>query len=229
MLTLYGAEWCPFTSAVREILTELGIDFVARQVEPWPEQRATLRELAGTDQIPTLQTEDGRFVEGTRAIFAYLRDLEPWEHEAAHRRRFLDHRDARESDTPGRLVEHFRACPVVEEVRASPEDAEVVHIPDESRYELRVNGRPIGFAAYHRRDGHIAVTHTEVNESHEGRGFGSRLAGTMLDDARRQQLDVVPLCPFIAHFIEENPQYEDLVAQGYGDAEHSHRSFGGPT
>jgi uncharacterized protein len=68
-----------------------------------------------------------------------------------------------------------------------------------------------------------------VNESYEGRGFGSRLAGAVLDDARRQQLDVVPLCPFIAHFIEENPQYEDLVAPGYGDREHSHRSFGGPT
>ena len=29
MLTLYQAEWCPFSSAVREVLTELGIDFVA--------------------------------------------------------------------------------------------------------------------------------------------------------------------------------------------------------
>jgi len=28
MLTLYQAEWCPFSSAVREILTELGLDFV---------------------------------------------------------------------------------------------------------------------------------------------------------------------------------------------------------
>jgi len=26
ILTLYQAEWCPFSSAVREALTELGID-----------------------------------------------------------------------------------------------------------------------------------------------------------------------------------------------------------
>ena len=44
MLTLYQAEWCPFSSAVREVLTELGLDFVARQVEPWPEQRTALLE-----------------------------------------------------------------------------------------------------------------------------------------------------------------------------------------
>src|ERR671929_2161919 len=47
MLTLYQAEWCPFSSAVREVLTELGLDFVARQVEPWPEERSALKEVAG--------------------------------------------------------------------------------------------------------------------------------------------------------------------------------------
>jgi len=71
MLTLYQAEWCPFSSAVREALTELGIDFVARQVEPWPDERDGLRAIAGTDQIPVLQNEEGRFFRGTREIFAH--------------------------------------------------------------------------------------------------------------------------------------------------------------
>ena len=57
-LTLYQAEWCPFSSAVREVLTELGLDFVARQVEPWPEERRELQALAGTDQITVLQAEN---------------------------------------------------------------------------------------------------------------------------------------------------------------------------
>ena len=96
---------------MREVLTELGLDFVARQVEPWPEQRAALLERSGSDLIPALETEDGRFFHGTRAIFGYLQEREPWEHADAHRRRFLDHRDARESDAPGRLVEYFRASP----------------------------------------------------------------------------------------------------------------------
>ena len=217
MLTLYGAEWCPFTSAVREILTELGLDHVARQVEPWPEQRTTLRERTGTDQIPILETEDGRFFKGTRAIFGYLHEFEPWVYAPAHRRRFLDHRDARESDAPGQLVEYFRAADEIEEVTAPPEDAEVVDVPEESRYELRVGGRTIGVAAYRRRKGRIAFTHTEVDEPYEGRGFGSRLAAAVLDDARKQQLNVLPLCPFIAHYIEQHPEYEELVAPGYRD------------
>jgi len=108
LVTLYQAEWCPFSSAVREVLTELGIDAVMRQVEPWPQQREQLRELAGTDQIPVMQTEDGRILRGTREIFAHLRGREPWRFAAAHRRRFADHRDARESDATGKLLEYFR-------------------------------------------------------------------------------------------------------------------------
>jgi hypothetical protein len=210
-LTLYQTEWCPFSSAVREVLTELGLDFVARQVEPWPRERAELQEVAGTDQIPVLRTEDGRLFRGTREIFAHLRQREPWQLAAAHRRRFADHRDARESDAAGQLIEYFRGTDELEAAAGSPADSEVVDVPEKSRYELRLDGRLIGLAAYRRRDGHIAFTHTEVDESCEGHGFGSRLAAAVLDDARRQGLRVLPLCPFIAHYVEQHPEYQELV------------------
>ena len=215
MLTLYQTEWCPFSSAVREVLTELGLDFVARQVEPWPSERVELREVAGADQIPVLQTEDGRFFRGTREIFAHLREREPWRYEAEHRRRFADHLDARESDAPGQLIEYFRGTGELEAADGtpSPAHAEVVDVPEKSRYELRLDGRLIGLASYRRNDGRIAFTHTEVDESCEGCGFGSRLAAAALDDARRQGLRVLPLCPFITHYVEQRPEYQELVGK----------------
>jgi predicted GNAT family acetyltransferase/glutaredoxin len=218
LVTLYQAEWCPFSSAVREVLTELGVDFVARQVEPWPEARHELRRVAGTDQIPVLQAEDGGLYRGTREIFAYLRGRESWQFAAAHRRRFADHRDARESDAPGQLIEYFRGTDELEAAAGSPEEVEVVDVPEANRYELRLGGRLIGLAAYRRRDGRIAFTHTEVDEACEGRGFGSRLAGAALEDARQEGLHVVPLCPFIAWYIERHPEYEAIVAPGYRTA-----------
>src|SRR5438552_18483736 len=78
LVTLSQAEWCPFSSAVREVPTELGIDAVVRQVEPWPQQRDLLRELAGTDQTPRMQTEHGQGLGRLREIFANLRPREPW-------------------------------------------------------------------------------------------------------------------------------------------------------
>src|SRR6188472_3196264 len=107
-LVLHQAEWYPFSAAVREVLTELGLDFVARQVEPWPEQRERLRSLSGNELTPVLQAEDGQLYCGTREIFAHLRERDPWRFAAAHRRRFSDHADARVSDTAGQLIEFFR-------------------------------------------------------------------------------------------------------------------------
>jgi predicted GNAT family acetyltransferase/glutaredoxin len=214
---LWQTEWCPFSSAVREVLTELGIDFVARQVEPWPNERKRLREAAGSDRTPVLETEDGRTFRGTREIFAHLHEREPWRFDAAHRRRFADHRDARETDVPGQLIEYFRGTDELESGEGTPAEAEVVDVSEKNRYELRLNGRLVGLAAYRRRNGRIVFTHTEVDPACSGHGFGSRLAAAVLDDARKKGLEVAPLCPFITRYIEQHPEYEDLVAASYRD------------
>src|SRR5207248_4002275 len=121
----------------------------------------------------------------------------------------------RESDVPGQLIEYFRGNDELEAADGSPAEAQVVDVAEASRYELRLGGRLIGLAAYRRRNGRIAFTHTEVDESCEGRGFGSRLAAAALEDARRAGLAVVPLCPFIAGYIERHPEFAQLVVSGY--------------
>jgi len=95
MLELYQTEWCPASHRVRERLTELGIDYLVRQVPVRRFARTALVAAAGTDTIPTLLLEDGTAVVGEDAIDACLdsRFAEPPEAEAhrvkaekAHRR-----------------------------------------------------------------------------------------------------------------------------------------------
>ena len=60
MLELWQTEWCPASRRVRQRLTELGIDYITRQV---PVERADgrlLRERTGIDTIPVLVAPDGR-------------------------------------------------------------------------------------------------------------------------------------------------------------------------
>jgi glutathione S-transferase len=86
VLQLFQAEWCPYSSMVRERLTELGVDYVIRQVEPRPADRARLREVSGQDSIPVVVLEDGTVLSGdTDAIVAALDErLDAWEWESGH-------------------------------------------------------------------------------------------------------------------------------------------------
>ena len=98
MLTLYQAEWCPYSSAVRQRLTELGIDFIAKQVAPRQEDRE------GEHEIPMLMNGDGECFEGTDAIFDYLASLAPGEHERAHRAQYRAHRADRARETTAKVL-----------------------------------------------------------------------------------------------------------------------------
>jgi len=94
------------------------------------------------------------------------------------------------------------------ETRHAPE--EVVHNEAQSRFESRVDGK-IALLDYRRNGKDLALTHTEVPREFEGRGIGSSLVREALEFARANSLAVVPLCPFVAWYIEQNPKYEDLV------------------
>jgi predicted GNAT family acetyltransferase len=94
---------------------------------------------------------------------------------------------------------------------AEPE-VQVVDNGDARRYEARLVDRVVGFTDYRRKPGLIVFTHTEVDPALEGQGIGSRLAAGALDDARRQGLRVVAICPYIAAFIKRHSAYADLLA-----------------
>ena len=98
MLELYQAEWCPYSAAVRERLTELGIDYVARQVAPRKEDREDEHE------IPLLTNGDGERFEGTDAIFEYLEALAPGEFEHEHRAKYRAHRADRARETTASVL-----------------------------------------------------------------------------------------------------------------------------
>ena len=87
MLQLFQTEWCPASRRVRERLTELGVDYVVRQVPADKRKRQDLLVATGTDTVPVLVTDDGHVLDGEERILAYLGEhyLEPrgaWMHRA---------------------------------------------------------------------------------------------------------------------------------------------------
>lgn len=67
---------------------------------------------------------------------------------------------------------------------------------------------------YIRTKDKIYLTHTEVPTALEGQGIGRELVRQVLEDIKAKDLTLIPLCPFVAAYIKENPEWRELVLKG---------------
>ena len=58
----------------------------------------------------------------------------------------------------------------------------------------------------------IYLVHTEVPPQMEGKGIGGQLAKAGLEYARKNNLKVVPRCPFVTSYLQRHLEYQDLIA-----------------
>ena len=84
--------------------------------------------------------------------------------------------------------------------------------PVRRRFELEVDGA-LAFVDY-RRDGRkLLLTHAEVPSALRGAGVGSVLVQGTLALVRARGEKVVPLCSFVAHYMQRHPEVQDLLAE----------------
>ncbi|AKK09627.1 N-acetyltransferase [Corynebacterium testudinoris] len=89
----------------------------------------------------------------------------------------------------------------------------VEHNEAKHRYEIRVDGREAGYAAYVPRPGGVLdFNHTVVDQAFRGRGLSTPLIKAALDDVRAAGGTVRPSCSAVQHFIAKHEEYRDLVA-----------------
>jgi uncharacterized protein len=85
---------------------------------------------------------------------------------------------------------------------------------EKRRYEAQLGGDVVGVISYHADPGLLTLVHTEVDPAVEGKGVGSRLVAGALEDIRRRDLSVVPVCPFVRAHLRRHPEQIDLVQTG---------------
>lgn len=89
----------------------------------------------------------------------------------------------------------------------------LVNVKSKKRYEVLIDDS-IAFIDYIIAKEKIHLTHTEVPKSMAGKGIGSALVLKVLEDIERQNLILVPLCPFVASYIKRHPEWNKLVLKG---------------
>lgn len=78
------------------------------------------------------------------------------------------------------------------------------------RYEVQLDDQ-LAVLTYERQGERIIYLHTEVPEALAGHGIANTLAHFALEEARTQNLTVVPACPFVAAYIRRHPEYLSLL------------------
>ncbi|MEV5495471.1 GNAT family N-acetyltransferase [Nonomuraea fuscirosea] len=88
---------------------------------------------------------------------------------------------------------------------------EIVDNTTENRFEILLDGKVAGFADYRLLPTKVVFTHTEVLPAYEGQGLAGKLVGQALQMSADTGLRVVPLCPYVAEYIERHPEFKALV------------------
>ena len=109
------------------------------------------------------------------------------------------------SDPPANTVE------TAVRPRAKVDTPPVIDNRERSRFELHV-GELVGFLLYERSEKSLALIHTEVPVELRGRHFGEVLVNAALDEARRNGLAIVAVCPFAREYLRK--QRQRTVSEG---------------
>lgn len=57
----------------------------------------------------------------------------------------------------------------------------------------------------------IIIDHTGVKESHRGQGLAEQLVLKVVNKAKREQLKIIPLCPFAKKEFDLKREYSDVL------------------
>lgn len=83
--------------------------------------------------------------------------------------------------------------------------------PEHHRFEIRVDDELAGFTEYLDRENQRIFFHTEIGEQFAGRGLASTLIRSALTETVGGGKRIVPICPFVARYLEKHDDFADDV------------------
>jgi uncharacterized protein len=82
-----------------------------------------------------------------------------------------------------------------------------------NRFAVRLNGK-IAYLTYEKKDDKkVAFDHTYVPEDYRHQGIAGELTETAMEWAKKNNLMVIPACSYVRWWIDQNPEYKDMVVQ----------------
>lgn len=81
------------------------------------------------------------------------------------------------------------------------------------RFTVNENGEELGFISFIDEGEVMTIDHTEVSPKLKGQGAGKKLVERAVQHARDEGKKVVPQCTFAKSVIDQNPEFQDVLAE----------------
>ncbi len=92
---------------------------------------------------------------------------------------------------------------------------EVINNKKEFRFEMTLPGGDIAKLEYRWLKGSMVLMHTLVPATNRLKGVGSELVKYVLDYVCANHLKIVIYCPFVAKYVKDHPEYDDLIDEAH--------------
>ena len=89
-------------------------------------------------------------------------------------------------------------------------DTPLINNEAKHSFEMTVEGQR-AFIDYQLRDNKIFLVHTEVPKQLQGRGIAAAMVEKAFQYIEAQHLIMVPLCPYVVHYLEQHSQWGYLT------------------
>jgi predicted GNAT family acetyltransferase len=87
----------------------------------------------------------------------------------------------------------------------------IEHDAERKRFVRQLSGGEAYLAYSADDDGTLDLQHTVVPEAERGRGVGESLVRAAVDHARNEGVRIIPTCPFVQAWLDDNPEGKDVV------------------
>jgi hypothetical protein len=88
---------------------------------------------------------------------------------------------------------------------------EVVNDKSGSRLVLEIEGDEV-YLLYDEKEDLLDLYSTYTPPNLRGKGLAAKVVKAALEYAKEKKLKVIPSCWYVRKFIEENPEYQNLVS-----------------
>ena len=74
------------------------------------------------------------------------------------------------------------------------------------------DGERLAVMSYSVAGSRVIIDHTDVDDRLRGKGAGKQLVKSAVEWARKENVKLMPLCPFAKSVFDKTPEYRDVLA-----------------